>query len=106
MNQLRYWRLARGLSQDRLAERIGCSKTAISQYENGVYKPPIPMCITLAQALSIDPGILLQDFHGVNLPHSRVRRGARQVKSTPPVAQTNRVRKKARPMNEPEEVAP
>jgi transcriptional regulator with XRE-family HTH domain len=80
MNQLRYWRLERGLSQDRLAERTGCSKSAISQYENGVNKPRIPVCITLAQALGIDPDILLQDFHGVHLPHSRARRVARQAK--------------------------
>jgi len=80
MNQLRYWRLERGLSQDRLAERAGCSKSAISQYENGVNKPPISMCITLAHVLGIDPDILLQDFHGVSLPQNRARRMARQAK--------------------------
>lgn len=68
MKPLRYWRLERGLSIYRLAERAGCSKSAISQYERGVNTPPIPMCLSLAQALGIDPDILLQDFHGVSLP--------------------------------------
>lgn len=72
MKPLRYWRLERGLSIYRLAERAGCSKSAISQYERGINTPPIPVCIALARALGIDPNILLQDFHGVSLPEHPV----------------------------------
>lgn len=74
MSQLRYYRLAQGLSQDRLADATGCSKSAISQYENGVNKPPISVCVTLATALGIHPNILLQEYHGVSLPETRATR--------------------------------
>lgn len=66
-NPVRYWRQQRGWSQDQLADAAGCSKGAISQYENGVIKPTLAMCLKLAKALHIDPNVLLNAFHGVSV---------------------------------------
>lgn len=55
-------RLAResvGLTQEKLAETIGVSRTAISRWESGEIDPTIEHLIDLAQALNVSADYLL-----------------------------------------------
>jgi transcriptional regulator with XRE-family HTH domain len=56
---IREWRLHRGLTQERLAARVGMSPGAISQLENGHINYTQPRLEALAEALSCAPGDLL-----------------------------------------------
>jgi transcriptional regulator with XRE-family HTH domain len=48
-----------GLSQTKLAERVGTSQSAISQMEKGDRKPSFDMLRQLAAALGVSPAYLL-----------------------------------------------
>lgn len=80
MSALRYWRLERGLSQARLADAIGGSKSAISMYEHRVMTPPVAVCTRLAEALSIDPNVLIREYHGFSIADSATSRIAAKAK--------------------------
>lgn len=54
-----YWRKLKGLKQEDLAERIGISKTALSNIENGISKPDIERLEDIADALVIEVSQLL-----------------------------------------------
>lgn len=56
---IREWRKARGLSQERLAARVGVSTASISQLETGKQAYTQPMLEAIADALAVDPGSLL-----------------------------------------------
>jgi transcriptional regulator with XRE-family HTH domain len=56
---LRQWRKHRGLTQDRLAERLGTSKGYISDLERGVRRYNQDLLEALAEALSCEPADLL-----------------------------------------------
>lgn len=56
---IKEWRKHRGLSQERLAERIEKTHGAISQLETGVTDYTQGMLESLAQALNVEPGDLL-----------------------------------------------
>jgi len=58
-NRIREWRLARGLSQDALADIVGCSKMQISGLERGKPKLDLEWMRRLADALAITPADLL-----------------------------------------------
>lgn len=55
---LKEWRKKRGLSQERLAERVEVSRGLIGQYETGATKIPEDMVYALADALFCSPGDL------------------------------------------------
>lgn len=52
-------REARGLTQSRLAARMGTSQSAISQIEAGERVPSFATLVELAKALEVDMGVLL-----------------------------------------------
>lgn len=56
---IREWRKYRGLTQERLAERVEMTSGMISQLENGIVNYTQPTLEALAAALSCDPGDLL-----------------------------------------------
>lgn len=56
---LKQWRQHRGLTQDRLAERIGTSKGYISDLERGVRRYNQDLLEALADALTCSPADLL-----------------------------------------------
>jgi len=58
-NRIREWRLARGLSQDALADIVGCSKMQISGLERGKPKLNMKWMRQLAPALGVAPADLL-----------------------------------------------
>lgn len=51
-------RLAKNMTQDELAKRMGVSKNAISNYENGVSTPKIELLFPLMAALDVDANYL------------------------------------------------
>ena len=56
---IRAWRKHRGLSLERLGDRIGVTKGALSQLENGTVAYTQPMLEALADALLCEPQDLL-----------------------------------------------
>jgi transcriptional regulator with XRE-family HTH domain len=60
-HHLREWRLARGLSQQQLADRLDTSKGQISRWESGRRAMSGDVIAALADALSIEPGDLFRD---------------------------------------------
>lgn len=76
MSALRVWRRERGLSQAQLADAIGGSKSAISMYEHHVLTPPVAVCTRLAEALGIDPNVLIHEYHGFIIAVPTTPRGA------------------------------
>ncbi len=59
MKNLKLLRIERGLTQIKLAQKIGVSQFLISTLERGAVKPTPDMVLRLSRALSIDPGILM-----------------------------------------------
>lgn len=53
-NNLMLARLAKDLTQAELAMKVGVSKNAISNYENGVSTPKIEILLALMDALDVD----------------------------------------------------
>ncbi len=51
-------RLASNMTQDELAKRIGVSKNAISNYENGVSTPKVELLCAIMKHLEIDANYL------------------------------------------------
>lgn len=51
-------RLASNMTQDELAKRIGVSKNAISNYENGVSTPKVELLCAIMKHLDIDANYL------------------------------------------------
>lgn len=56
---LKEWRQYRGLTQARLGERIGKSKSNISEFENGVTRYNQDLLEALADALMCEPADLI-----------------------------------------------
>lgn len=56
---IREWRKHRGLTQDRLAERIGCDRTLITHIEKGRREPDLAFLEAAAQAMSVDVADLI-----------------------------------------------
>lgn len=51
--KIKYYRLKKGMTTEELAKAIGCTKAAISLYENEKRKPSIDICKNIANALDI-----------------------------------------------------
>lgn len=54
--ELKRRRLASGLTQTALAERVGCEWSTLSRFESGRRKPSLPMAVRIAAVLSDDEG--------------------------------------------------
>lgn len=53
------WRIARKMTQEDLAEKVGCATATISQMETGTREPSLTMLRYVAEALGVAPGRLL-----------------------------------------------
>ncbi|MDQ2631500.1 MAG: helix-turn-helix domain-containing protein [Actinomycetota bacterium] len=62
---LRIARRKAGLSQRELAERMGRSQRRVAEWESGKLCPRINSVVLLAEALKIDPGVLLRETRGL-----------------------------------------
>lgn len=58
-NHIREWREFRHLTQDELAEAVGCSKASIGHWENGVREVAPKWLYPIAKVLSTSPGYIL-----------------------------------------------
>lgn len=71
---LKRLRLARGLTQSELADRLGVSKSQVSQIETGYYKPSLPVLETILVELDAslcictEEGVIATDPSGLDLP--------------------------------------
>lgn len=59
VENLRTLRIAKGLSQQKLADSIGVTQQAIHQYENGKVEPDLQNLIRLADALEVSVDLLI-----------------------------------------------
>ena len=50
---LRYIREREGFTQSELAEKVGISQAALSNYENGKDRPSVDVCAKMAKALKV-----------------------------------------------------
>lgn len=69
--KIKYYRLKRGLTSDMLAKAIGCSKAAISLYENEEREPSVEVCKAIAKVLDV-PWIELLSRENNNLSFDHV----------------------------------
>ncbi len=60
--RLKDMRIKRNLTQAEIAESLGISKPAYSQYESGTKTPSMAQFISLAKYLKCSPNYLLQDY--------------------------------------------
>ena len=58
-NRIRAAREQEGLTQDKLADLIGVSRTAIARWENGDIEPKLKNLITLSKVLHVSTDYLL-----------------------------------------------
>lgn len=66
-NHIREWREFRHVTQDELAEGVGCSKASIGHWENGVREVAPKWLYPIAAFLNTTPGYLL-DHNPNDLP--------------------------------------
>ena len=59
VGNLKALRIAKGLSQQKLADIIGVTQQAINQYENGKVEPDIDNLIRLSDALEVSVDLLI-----------------------------------------------
>lgn len=59
VGNLKALRIAKGLSQQKLADSIGVTQQAINQYENGKVEPDIDNLIRLSDALEVSVDLLI-----------------------------------------------
>jgi len=60
MNQIREWRVRRGLSQEDLAKTIGCDRTYISALERNMHEARVSTLREIANALRCDVRELIE----------------------------------------------
>lgn len=58
-NRIRELRSAKSLNQEQLADKLGLTKQAISQYERGVRKPSVPVLEALCDFFNVSSDYLL-----------------------------------------------
>ncbi|WP_088225807.1 helix-turn-helix transcriptional regulator [Desulfosporosinus sp. FKB] len=64
---LKYFRKLKGLTQEKLAEKIEVSPMYISYLERSSKIPSLVILFKIANALDIDPGLLIQDDDSKNM---------------------------------------
>ena len=62
-NKIREYRLKAGLSQRRLAARLGRGKDAVSSWERGLTLPNVPRLLKMAKILGTLAESLYMDFY-------------------------------------------
>lgn len=67
-DRLKEARIRAGMTQEELAKKIGVTKGAIANYENGVSVPKIEFLYPLMEALGIDANFV----YGVSSPDSSI----------------------------------
>lgn len=70
-SRLRQAREQAGFTQQDLAKKLGVTKNAISNYENGVSSPKWEILVEIFDILHVDPNFLYQDVFRPSLPSSR-----------------------------------
>jgi transcriptional regulator with XRE-family HTH domain len=65
-------RKTKGMSQQRLAEAAGISRSAVTMIESGARNPTLYICHALAEALDIDLSALVREVYGARRPKRRV----------------------------------
>lgn len=63
-NNVKYWRMKRGFSQEELAFRSDLHRTYVSAVERGIRNPTVLIVGKLAAALGVRPVMLLDDYAG------------------------------------------
>jgi transcriptional regulator with XRE-family HTH domain len=88
-NRIRELRLARDWSQDRLAEKVGCSKMQISDLERGNVSLTVEWMRRIAATLGLSPGEMLNPEDNPLLPADeereiveRYRHGSREQRES------------------------
>ena len=79
---IKYYRLMKGMSQDDLAQRIGLSKMAVSNYEKGKRNPDMTTCQKIARTLDVSlTALLSQPRQQLCIQHgaSMVKKGAQEL---------------------------
>lgn len=69
-SRLRQAREQAGLTQQSFADKIGVTKSAIGNYENGVSSPKWDVLIKIFDALQVEPNFLYQDDFTAETPSS------------------------------------
>ncbi|HUY89241.1 MAG TPA: helix-turn-helix transcriptional regulator [Pirellulales bacterium] len=59
-------RKAKGLSQDALAEKLGCVQTVVSKYERGERRLDVIEFLDVAAALGIDPHKVIRQLQAAD----------------------------------------
>ncbi|UCS94707.1 helix-turn-helix domain-containing protein [Echinicola marina] len=67
--KLRALRTSKGISQEFLADEAGLSLRTIQRIENGDSKPSGATCTKLAEALKVDPQVLLDTDHSKDIAY-------------------------------------
>ena len=75
-NNLKYFRLERGLSKKDLAKKAGLSAALLTYYENGSRQPGVESLNALAKALSISPALLLENGPSLSFSHGAFRKNS------------------------------
>lgn len=60
--QMRLWREAAGLSQEKVAAAIGCTKSHISQAENGVGNMSVPLFLKFCAAIKAPTSRIFEEW--------------------------------------------
>ena len=60
-----------GLTQQDLAEKLGVTKSAIGNYENGVSSPKWDVLLKIFDILQVEPNFLYQDSFSLDVSESR-----------------------------------
>ena len=47
-------REAKGMTQEQLAEKLGVTRQAVGNYENGINKPSVPIAKSIGEILDFD----------------------------------------------------
>lgn len=58
--RLRHYRRTNNLSQKELADKLGCTKSSISMYENNQRQPRLDMLSEMARLFRVDMNTLLE----------------------------------------------
>ena len=66
LNQVRRHRLAAGLTQQDLADRVGVTRQTILSIEKGKYTPSVALALTLAGIFQVPVEALFQLEEGAN----------------------------------------
>ena len=69
--RLRQAREQSGLTQQDLAEKLGVTKSAIGNYENGFSSPKWDVLLKIFDILQVEPNFLYQDSFSLDVSESR-----------------------------------